>query len=327
MNDRIQKLAEMALRDALFVNVDYSDVAQAIISAQGEEEKRRIIQSEAPKLYRINEYTLLTGAFPVIQLPTAESKADLGAVFSKYAFYENKLLIHAGNHKTADFQYAVTHGFKGYLERIRSAMQHYAGDSQKQHFLSELELACKMIVEWGRSFAAACRIAADEEENPLRKKELLKLEQICRRVPEGPAETFYEAVQSYFFFFTLFPDGLGRLDQYLYPFYKKDMAAGRLTREHALELVENLFILIFSHMGTQHEWSGINHGAVGGYTQDGRCGHNECTSIILEAVCELPVWRPQVSYRVTRKTTSSQLREVLEANMRRPDLVMFLMTT
>ena len=60
MNDRIQKLAEMALRDALFVNVDYSDVAQAIISAQGEEEKRRIIQSEAPKLYRINEYTLLT---------------------------------------------------------------------------------------------------------------------------------------------------------------------------------------------------------------------------------------------------------------------------
>ena len=106
-----------------------------------------------------------------------------------------------------------------------------------------------MIVEWGRSFAAACRIAADEEENPLRKKELLKLEQICRRVPEGPAETFYEAVQSYFFFFTLFPDGLGRLDQYLYPFYKKDMAAGRLTREHALELVENLFILIFQPHG------------------------------------------------------------------------------
>ena len=168
-------------------------------------------------------------------------------------------------------------------------------------------------------------IAAKETDCPARKKELLQMAEICRKVPLNPAESFWEAVQSYWFMFMLFPDGLGRIDQYLHPFYQADIEKGVLTREEALEIVEELFLKIFRISGgIHHEWSGRNHGVLAGYKADGSDGHNACTSLILEAITDLPTWRPQVSYRVTKHTTLQQFQKVLEANFKRPDLVMFL---
>ena len=83
MNDRIQKLAEMALRDALFVNVDYSDVAQAIISAQGEEEKRRIIQSEVPEAVPDKRIYSPYGGFSCYSASNRRKQSRFGRCFFK----------------------------------------------------------------------------------------------------------------------------------------------------------------------------------------------------------------------------------------------------
>ena len=103
----------------------------------------------------------------------------------------------------------------------------------------------------------------------------------------------------------LFPENQGRIDQYLYPYYFADVKKGILTRKEALDLIEELFIKIFGYLGKDAQRSAENHGVIAGYTPDGECGHNECTSLILEAVTELPTWRPQVSYRITKKTTAA----------------------
>ena len=117
---------------------------------------------------------------------------------------------------------------------------------------------------------------------------------------------------------------MGRLDQYLYPYYINDIHEGILSRDEALALIEELFIKIFGFLGKNESRSANHHGVVAGYTAEGECGHNECTSLILQAITEIPVWRPQISYRVTQKTTRDQLKEAIEAHCKRPDLIMFL---
>jgi len=323
MTDRIQILADMALEKIPAAAADYQDISDRLLAAD-DETRLKILSDELPALHVIDRYTLIAGSYPFFRAFRPGAFADLNRVFQNYTQHVNKLLIHAGNHKTADFSYVIRHGMRSYLERIHAAMETHQADEEKLHFLRELEFACRMVLGWTRSFATACLHHARSESDPVRKSELLEMARICQKVPYEPAETFHEAIQSYFFVFSFFPDGVGRLDQYLYPCYQRDLETGRITRAAALELIENLFLRIFSCAGIQHEWSGINHGVAGGYTQDGASGHNECTSLVLEAVCELPTWRPQISYRVTRKTTAAQMAEVVEANVRRPDLVLFL---
>ena len=190
--------------------------------------------------------------------------------------------------------------------------------------MNDLYFTGQFIIAWAEAYSEALSATAERENTRERREELLQMANICKRVPASPATNFYEAIQSYYFIFILFPDGLGRLDQYLYPYYLADVKKGVLTKQQAKDLIEELFIKIFAFLGKDEERSANNHCVIGGYTSNGECGHNECTSLILETITELPLWRPQVSYRVTAKTTVEQMNEVVNANYKRPDLIMFL---
>ena len=266
----------------------------------------------------------LVGSFVDAPFWEEKPRPDIWAWRADYAEYENKLFMRGGNHKSANFEYVLMHGLKGHMQHIEERHQTVTQPEQAE-FLDSLRKTCDALVAKSNEYAECCLAAAEEETCPERKKELLQMAEICRKVPHNPAESFWEAVQSYWFMFMLFPDGLGRIDQYLDPFYQADMEKGIITREEALELIEELFLKIFRVSGgIQHEWSALNHGVLAGYKADGGAGHNACTTLILEAVTDLPSWRPQVSYRVTKHTTLEQFQEVLEANYKRPDLVMFL---
>jgi len=249
---------------------------------------------------------------------------DIGSWINDYRHYEGILFMSGGNHKSADFEYVLHHGLKGHMEHIARRKQTVTKPEQMK-FLDSLSKTCDKLIAISTEYSEACLAAAEKTNCTRRKNELLKMAEICKKVPLNPAESFWEAVQSYWFMFMLFPDGLGRLDQYLYPFYEADVKKGILSHDEALELMEELLLSIFRISGgIGHEWSALNHGVLAGYRADGKESHNECTSLILEAVTDLPTWRPQFSYRVTKHTTMEQFQEVLEANFKRPDLVMFL---
>lgn len=230
--------------------------------------------------------------------------------------------ILGGNHKTADFEFVLKNGMRGYAEKIQASLAQYNRDVKKCALLNAMKTVLDGILDYADNCADACLKAALEQTDEIRKNELFALCEICKKVPQNPAKTFYEAVQSYWFIIMLFPDGLGRLDQYLYPFYQKDIQSGAITKEVALELIENLFIFVFVTEGIGHEWSALNHMVVGGYLANGEDGYNELTEMILQAIRDLPTYRPQVTFRRTKKTTPEQLYHVVDAMENRFDLIM-----
>ena len=327
MNQRLKRMETRILKDNTCVFLDDTTIVERIV--QTEIEKRpSIVREEFAKLIEIDEESLLVGQYTNVNLlePIKGKDLDkeLDALSRKYDSYENRLYILGGNHLTADFESVLKKGIWGFMEEI-DKMQKKVVTREEKSFLSELHLTAQLLMAWVEAHVDAIYISLQKCTSKKRRAELMQMADICSKVPYRPATTFREAIQSYYFTFILFsPDGMGRLDQYLYPYYEKDISEGILTQDEALVLIEELFIKIFGHLGKEELRSANHHGVVGGYTSDGECGHNECTSLILKAITEIPVWRPQISYRVTQKTTRCQLQEVIEAHCKRPDLIMFL---
>lgn len=334
MNDRIKRLADRALIINKKNNFDY-DKCKKIFD---DETISSYILKEGlcTKFYLSNSNQSITDdelliGFTYQNCPCKNKcNAKVNEIIGKttpvpqsYYNLKDSLWIIGGNHKTANFEKVLKIGLQGYIKLIEESQDKYKADNEKQELLSAMTFAIEGIEGYAKQCADICRKLA-EKAYAQRKEELLALARICDRVPMKPAENFYEAVQAYWFVFSLFPDGLGRLDQYLYPYYKKDIENGEITRDFALELIEELFIKVFSILGSEITWSGNNHMVISGYIKDGGDGYNDVTDIILQAIEELPTWRPQVTFRKTRYTTHDQLKHVIAANRNRPDLIMFI---
>ena len=154
---------------------------------------------------------------------------------------------------------------------------------------------------------------------PRRKKELERIAEVCDRVPENPARDWWEALQCIWFLFSLswmehatfaihFP---GRIDQFLYPFYKKTVEdEKKMTREEALELLE-CFLVKFNEpaWALNYEWSQWATGqglaqtmVIGGQTSEGKDACNEVTMLILEAMEQLRLNQPEFAMRIWEGT-------------------------
>ena len=327
MTQRIEKLVESVLGGSRVLRLKDDNVKAALATTADEGEILRIIKDEYTKNIKPDGYSLLAGFYPTLRFAerrkTDSAPWEFNVKYERHRIFRETFYFRGGNHYCVDFEKIISRGISDYLERITEKMKS-TSDIEKREFLKDLHFAAEAIIAYAEAYANAYSLAAENEPDDNRRHELIEIAEICRRVPKLPASGFREAIQSYYFAFTLFPDGLGRIDQYLYPYYKADIESGVLTHEDALELTEELFIKIFAFLGKDDPRSGEHHGVIAGYTQDGECGHNEYTSLILNALTELPLWRPQISYRVTAKTTAEQMREAVEANYIRPDLVMFL---
>jgi len=325
MNTRTEKLLELVLNEntACFCK---DESVKEVLSSADESSKICLIREEYAKAIQVDENSILAGTYPTF--PFWERRTypvpEFDKLFNgKYGDFINRLFMPGGNHKSANFEYVLQEGIDGLIRQICETKATVT-EQKKLDYLDDLYYACEAIIAWSNAHSDALRQKASQTDSVFWKQELLLMAEICDQVPHHPARNFREAVQSYYFMFILFPDGLGRLDQYLDPFYCADLEKGIITREQALDLIEEMFLKMFSFLGKDFGWSGNHHGVVAGYRADGSCGHNECTSLILEAIAELPTWRPQISYRITAKTTPEQFREAMETNYKRPDLVMFL---
>ena len=152
-------------------------------------------------------------------------------------------------HVTVKYWEVLEIGFEGIMEKAQKELDGCSvGDgnyARKSHFLEAVILSCKAVIDYAGRYAKLAQEMAAQTSDPVRKQELFVIAENCSRVPAKGAQNFYEACQSFWFVQQLLQMessghsiSPGRFDQYMYPYYKKDMEAGTITREFAQELMD-----------------------------------------------------------------------------------------
>jgi formate C-acetyltransferase len=233
-----------------------------------------------------------------------------------------------------DYEKVLKRGFKNLKEEAQAKLDALdplspLDNVEKRQFLEAMVIVCDAIVFWAKRHAALAREIATKESDPRRKQELLLMADICERVPEHPARNFYEAVQSQWFtqMFSRMEQKTGtiisngRMDQYFYPFYKKDVEEGRLNDDKAIELIECMWVGMaqFIDMYISPVGGAFNEGyahweavTIGGQTPDGRDATNELSHLFLKSKREFPLHYPDLAARIHARAPESFLWDVAE---------------
>jgi formate C-acetyltransferase len=233
-----------------------------------------------------------------------------------------------------DYEKVLKKGFKGIRQEAEEKLEaldvldpHNA--TRKAPFLQAIIMVCDAVVLFARRYAALATRMAEEEPDAKRRQELLEIADICSRVPENPAQTFREAVQSQWMtqVFSRLEQktgaviGNGRMDQYFYPFYKKDKEEGRITDESVLEILECLWLNMaqFLDLQVSPTFISFNEGyahwealTIGGKTRDGRDAANELSYLILRSKREFPLNYPDLVARVHSLSPNRYVHEICE---------------
>jgi len=198
----------------------------------------------------------------------------------------------------------------------------------KREELRGMALSCDAVMRWAERYAELAETKT-RTAGPARRQELLKIAEVCRRVPAHAPGSFQEALQYYWFCHLSVITELngwdafspGHLDQHLWPFYQKELAEGSLTREQAKELLECFFIKFNNHTapakqgvtaaesGTLTDFANIN---LAGLLRDGSDGSNDLTHLLLEIIDEMHLLQPSSNMQVSRKTPDNVLKHALK---------------
>ena len=228
-------------------------------------------------------------------------------------------------HIIPDYKTALEQGLAKRVEYFES-LKASAKTPEHEKFLDSLIVTLKAGKDLSSRYADEARAQADKATGQ-RKEELLEIARICDKVPWEAPETFHEALQALWFIHMLvmiqesYPGpGLspGRIDQYLYPYYKNDIDSGKLDREQAKELLECFWIK--PNYAYDFIWRvGRNRGITSGYGQlitigglgpDGEDVSNDLTWLILEVIEEMNLLEPKPNVRLHKGTPPELLKRV-----------------
>ncbi|MBW4827725.1 MAG: glycyl radical protein [Clostridiaceae bacterium] len=213
------------------------------------------------------------------------------------------------------------------IEELDFLNDHEALDKKNQ--LEAMSIACDAIMILGKRYAEYAKELAEKEENPERKKELLEISEVCSWVPAHAPRTFREALQMYWFVHLCVITELnpwdsfnpGRLDQHLYPYYKKETEAGTLTEEQAKEYLQCFWVkfnnqpappkvgVTLKESGTYTDFANINSGGV---KSDGSDGVNDVSYIVLDVIDEMKLLQPSSNVQISKKTPQKFLKRALK---------------
>jgi pyruvate formate-lyase/glycerol dehydratase family glycyl radical enzyme len=209
-------------------------------------------------------------------------------------------------------------------EELKNLRYINAGAVKKADFLRAVIIADSAIVRIAQRFGDLAADMATKENSQVRKKELERIAETCRRVPGEPARTFYEAMQSFWFIWLVLATGTapgGRFDQFMHPFYKKDKKEGWITDEDVLELLELLRIKtmqvnsVWGGKIAREKWAGAarwHNFMVGGVTPEGEDATNELSYLLLEAARDCQVPQHTLTVRVHENTPEALMLKAFE---------------
>ncbi|MFY9535521.1 MAG: trans-4-hydroxy-L-proline dehydratase [Bacillota bacterium] len=225
-------------------------------------------------------------------------------------------------------------GFRKIRQEIRESLARldWFGDPEAQakaEQLRAMDIAAEAICIYARRHAAAARELASKEPDPVRREELCRIAEVCEWVPENPPRNFWEALQAYWFVHVGVITELntwdsfcpGRLDQHLYPFYKKGLEDGSLTEDAARELLQCFWIKFNNHpappkvkvtaaeSSTYTDFANIN---LGGLTPGGQDAVNDLTYLILDVIDEMRLVQPSTNIQLSAKNPDRFLKRALK---------------
>lgn len=225
-------------------------------------------------------------------------------------------------------------GFLDFIEEIQRQIKNldFYGDPEaleKREQLKAMQIAAEALINYAKRYARELRQLAQTENNPTRKSELLEMAEICEWVPANKPRNFWEALQYYWFVHlgvitelnTWDSFNPGRLDQHLYPFYKKEIEEGSLTTEKARELLQAFWIkfnnqpappkvgVTAQESNTYTDFCLIN---LGGVKADGSDAVNDLSYLILDVIEEMRLLQPGSMIQVSKKNPDRFIKRALK---------------
>ena len=220
-------------------------------------------------------------------------------------------------HVTVKYWEVLEIGFEGIMEKAQKELDGCSvGDgnyARKSHFLEAVILSCKAVIDYAGRYAKLAQEMAAQISDPVRKQELLVIAENCSRVPAKGAQNFYEACQSFWFVQQLLQMessghsiSPGRFDQYMYPYYKKDMEAGTITREFAQELMDCIWVKLNDlnkcrDAASAEGFAGYSlfqNLIAGGQNKEGEDVTNDLSVMCIQASMHVHLPAPSLSVRV-----------------------------
>ncbi len=200
---------------------------------------------------------------------------------------------------------------------------------ERKEELEGMYTACEALMILAERYSAYARELAEQESDTQRRRELLQIAANCEVVPAHRPQTYWQALQMYWFVHLAVTSELnpwdsyspGRLDQHLFPFYERDVKAGILDDARALELLECLWIkfnnqpappkvgITLKESSTYTDFANIN---TGGITTEGKDGVNRVSYLILECMDEMKLLQPSSNVQISRKTPQKFLKRACE---------------
>lgn len=219
-------------------------------------------------------------------------------------------------------------GLSGYIIRCRDQIAHMTRtgkEAQEQiNFWTACILVCQAVIRFAGRYADLAEAQAARQADTRRRQELLAIAENCRVVPAHPPRSFHQAVQFIWFLQLLVHieansagNGFGRFDQYMYPYYRRDLERGRITPEEALELIECLYIktselLIVRTDGDAKKFAGYPLWQImmlGGVDREGADATNALSYLCLEGQNELQLTQPALGLRIHEGTPEELFRK------------------
>ncbi len=272
-----------------------------------------------PPAFRANGiYALFTETKPIImknEIIVGNKKllfADVDKITLEYAEkvvqrFGKRMFITNKDHYAPNYEHILNVGLPGLIDEIDNSLEKYKNDDQKCETLFAMKHTLCGFSQMIKNYV----IAAQEckKDSAYSKEYLDGIIENCNAIVAGKPQTFAQALQLVWFCHTAFlmegryAMALGRMDQYLYPFYQADIEKGIVTDEQVVELLENVFIKL------QDDIVNI---CIGGQNKNGECEINPLSYCILKAVGNCNVPGPNLSLRLTENTPDDFLDECLK---------------
>lgn len=233
-------------------------------------------------------------------------------VFTPGNYYYNGV-----GHVNVHYDRVINEGLRGIMAQTTSALLKLKvcdpEYGNKKRFLEAVLISCNAVIKYAHRYAELAKEEAAKESDAKRKQELLKIAEVCSNVPENPARSFQEACQAFWFVqqtiqiessgHSISP---GRFDQYMYPYYEKDIRNGVITRFQAQELIDCVWVKLNDLNKCRDAvsaegfagYSLFQNLIVGGQTPDGKDATNDLSFMCLDATKHVFLPQPSISIRV-----------------------------
>ena len=234
-------------------------------------------------------------------------------------------------HITVKYGEVLAIGYEGIIRKAAEELASISvgdADYAKKHiFLEAVIISCNAAIEYAKRYAALAKAEAERTGDPVRRAELLKIAENCTRVPAKGATSFYEACQSFWFVQMLIQletsghsISPGRFDQYMFPYYKADLDAGRITREFAQELMDCIWVKLNDLNKARDAvsakgfagYSLFQNLIAGGQNAEGEDVTNDLSIMCIQASMHVHLPQPSFSVRVWNKSPHEFLMRAAE---------------